>query len=63
MGKLDPPLWPDLLNIWHTVTETQAASLAKWDGTEETFRNLLVNLAKFTRNISAAVPENQEQVL
>jgi ataxin-10 len=63
MGKVEPPIWPDLRKLWHITAETQTSSQPSWDGNEESLRKFTVHLATFTRNVVAGVPHNQENVL
>ncbi|KIM82958.1 hypothetical protein PILCRDRAFT_69997 [Piloderma croceum F 1598] len=62
MGKVEPPIWPELQKLWHTIAETQISSRPSWDGNEESLRQFTVNLATFTRNVVAGVPHSQKQV-
>jgi ataxin-10 len=62
MGKVEPPIWPELQKLWYTIAETQISSRPSWDGNEESLRQFTVNLATFTRNVVAGVPHNQKQV-
>ena len=59
---VEPPIWPELRKLWRAIAETQISSRPSWDGNEESLRKFSVNLAKFTRNVVAGVPHNQEQV-
>jgi hypothetical protein len=52
MGQATPSVWPGLSNLW------KAADTENPSG-----RDLIASLAKFTRNLVAAVPENQAKAL
>jgi len=52
MGQATPSVWPRLNNLWKTVDAENTSS-----------RDLIASLAKFTRNLVAAVSENQEKAL
>ena len=49
--------WPDLCQLWKSITEAQISS------PDQGPRVICVSLAKFTRNLVAAVPENQVRAL
>jgi ataxin-10 len=59
---VEPSIWPDLQKLWHTVADAQLSSRHSWDGDEESLQMFSVNLAKFTRNLVAGVPYNQDKV-
>lgn len=48
MGQASPSVWPGLNDLWKSVDAENPAN-----------RDLIASLAKFTRNLVAAVPENQ----
>ena len=52
MGQASPSVWPGLNNLWKTVDAENPSS-----------RDLIASVAKFTRNLVAAVPENQTKAL
>jgi len=52
MGQASPSVWPGLNNLWKSVDVENPSS-----------RDLIASLAKFTRNLVAAVPENQAKAL
>ena len=52
IGQASPSVWPGLNNLWKTVDAENPSS-----------RDLIASLAKFTRNLVAAVPENQTKAL
>ena len=52
MGQATPSVWPCLNNLWKTIDAENLSS-----------RDLIASLAKFTRNLVAAVPENQAKAL
>lgn len=52
MGQASPSVWPGLNNLWKAINAENPSS-----------RDLIASLAKFTRNLVAAVPENQTQAL
>jgi hypothetical protein len=52
MGQASPSVWPGLNNLWKSVDAENPAT-----------RDLIASLAKFTRNLVAAVPENQTKAL
>ena len=52
MGQASPSVWPKLNNLWKAV-----------DPEDPSDRELIAGLAKFTRNLVAAVPENQTKAL
>jgi len=52
MGQASPSIWPGLNNLWKTI-----------DAENSSCRDLIASLAKFTRNLVAAVPENQTKAL
>ncbi|KAF8727186.1 hypothetical protein AX14_007502 [Amanita brunnescens Koide BX004] len=63
---LDPSLWSDLQKLWKGLVRTQ---LTFWDDSEgdeadvqqPRLKNLCLSVARFTRNLVAGVPHNQEQ--
>ncbi|KAK7687932.1 hypothetical protein QCA50_009151 [Cerrena zonata] len=56
VGTSVPPLWPILQEIW------ALAAIPTPDG-DSNIRNLRLSVARFTRNLVAAVPYNQQQAL
>ena len=52
MGQESPSVWPGLNKLWKTIDVENPSS-----------RDLIASLAKFTRNLVAAVPENQTRAL
>ena len=65
MGRQQPNIWPDLRRLW-TVTTAAHLDLSPGDeddGQEATLRALCISLARFARNLVAAVPHNQERAL
>jgi hypothetical protein len=52
MGQATPSVWPGLNNLWKSI-----------DARNPACRDLIASLAKFTRNLVAAVPENQTKAL
>lgn len=52
VGRASPSVWPGLKNLWESV-----------DAEDPSSRDLIASLAKFTRNLVAAVPENQAKAL
>ncbi|KAF8557778.1 hypothetical protein OG21DRAFT_1536824 [Imleria badia] len=55
MGASNPPIWPGLHKAW----ETLAGQVARDEGDAPT-RTLVMSFARFTRNLVAAVPSNQQ---
>jgi ataxin-10 len=58
MGASNPPIWPGLHKAW----ETLAGQVARDEGDAPT-RTLVMSFARFTRNLVAAVPSNQQNAL
>ncbi|KAL0953516.1 hypothetical protein HGRIS_004740 [Hohenbuehelia grisea] len=69
-GSSEPRIWPQLRKLWRDLARVQ---LTFWDGDDsdgegegdeerrqQSLRLLCTSLAKFTRNLAAEVPENQE---
>jgi ABC-type transporter Mla subunit MlaD len=52
MGQASPSVWPGLNKLWRSIDARNPAS-----------RDLIASLAKFTRNLVAAVPDNQTKAL
>lgn len=65
MGEEEPSVWPDLRRLWATITAAHSGLTSEDEdsGQEPTLRNLCISLARFTRNLVAAVPYNQERAL
>lgn len=58
MGESEPSLWPVLHHLWQTAVDAQAD-----DNYEPLIKPLIPSLARFTRNLVAAVPYNQTRAL
>lgn len=58
MGANKPSIWPGLHKAW----ETFARQVARDEGDAPT-RSLVMSFARFTRNLVAAVPSNQQIAL
>lgn len=52
VGRASPSVWPGLNNLWKSVDAENPSS-----------QDLIASLAKFTRNLVAAAPENQAKAL
>lgn len=63
MGRASPDVWADLRRLW-AMTAAAHSSLTSEDeddDQEATLRALCISLARFTRNLVAAVPYNQQR--
>ncbi|KAH8093304.1 spinocerebellar ataxia type 10 protein domain-containing protein [Cristinia sonorae] len=60
LGDADPPVWPHLRRLWTEVVS--AHQLADGDDTEA-LKGFCLSLARFTRNLAAAVPSNQARAI
>ena len=63
LGESEPSIWPHLHRIWsHTAS---AHDVLDADDQERriTLRKLCYSTARFTRNLVAAVPKNQDRAL
>lgn len=58
MGVNNPSIWPGLRQAWDTLAER-----AVLDEGDAPTRSLVTSLARFTRNLVAAVPSNQQNAL
>ncbi|KAG8220886.1 hypothetical protein J3R82DRAFT_2385 [Butyriboletus roseoflavus] len=58
MGANNPSIWPGLHQAWSTLAE-QVAS----DESDASTRSRVMSIARFTRNLVAAVPSNQQNAL
>lgn len=58
IGQVEPPIWPDLQRSWQKVAAAES-DMGDWDGDIDSYRDFVVELGKFTRNLVAGVPENQ----
>ncbi|KAH9967286.1 spinocerebellar ataxia type 10 protein domain-containing protein [Russula dissimulans] len=56
LGSQQPSIWAPLHELWNQVTHAQSAGV----DTDDQSSQLLVKLAKFTRNLIADVPHNQK---
>jgi len=56
LGSQQPSIWVPLHELWNEVTHAQSAGI----DTDGQSSQLLVSLAKFTRNLIADVPDNQK---
>jgi hypothetical protein len=56
LGSQPPSIWTPLHEVWGSVTRAQSAGI----GLD---RQLILSLAKFTRNLIADVPFNQKNAL
>ncbi|EKM50441.1 uncharacterized protein PHACADRAFT_263736 [Phanerochaete carnosa HHB-10118-sp] len=65
MGRAQPDIWHELQRLWVAVSAAHSAMVSEEeDGELETIlRTWTVSLARFTRNIVAAVPYNQQRAL
>ncbi|KAN0137198.1 Spinocerebellar ataxia type 10 domain containing protein [Lactarius tabidus] len=59
LGSQQPPIWAPLHEVWSTLTRIQSVG-SESDSTSSQHISLIVSLAKFTRNLVADVPFNQE---
>ncbi len=65
MGSHERAVWPDLRSLWikiaaaHQVDSGEDENADYWGH----LRRLAMSLARFTRNLVAAVPSNQERAL
>ena len=60
MGANKPSIWPGLHQAWDALA--LAAQVAFDEGNAPT-RSLVISFARFTRNLVAAVPSNQQNAL
>lgn len=58
MGAGKPSIWPSLNRAWDTL-----ASQVVLDEGDVSTRSMVTSFAKFTRNLVAAVPSNQQNAL
>lgn len=58
MGTDNPSVWPSLHQAWDTL-----AGQVAFDEGDAPTRSLVTSLARFTRNLVAAVPSNQQNAL
>ncbi|KAF8498656.1 spinocerebellar ataxia type 10 protein domain-containing protein, partial [Russula emetica] len=56
LGSQTPSIWKPLHEVWDTVTRVQSAGI----GLDSQHTQLVLSLAKFTRNLVADVPFNQK---
>lgn len=56
LGSQIPSIWKPLHEVWDTVTRAQSAGI----GLDSHHAQLVLSLAKFTRNLVADVPFNQK---
>ena len=61
MGDQEPSIWPFLGQLWRDLSGSQAA--ADDDGRFAQNTDLVLSLARFTRNLVADVRYNQQQAL
>jgi hypothetical protein len=59
LGSQSPSIWKPLYEVWDSVTRKQSAGI----GLDSQHTQLVLSLAKFTRNIVADVPFNQKNAL
>jgi hypothetical protein len=59
LGSQTPSIWKPLHDVWDSVTRKQSAGI----GLDSQHAQLVLSLAKFTRNIVADVPFNQKNAL
>ena len=59
MGTGNPSIWPRLHQAWDALAE----QVASFDGGDAPTRCLVTSYARFTRNLVAAVPSNQQNAL
>lgn len=65
MGEAGPDIWRDIRRLWTMVSTAHSGLTSEVEDDERgaTLRALTVSLARFTRNLVAAVPHNQQQAL
>ncbi|KAI9511595.1 spinocerebellar ataxia type 10 protein domain-containing protein [Russula earlei] len=56
LGSQHPSIWPPLHELWNAIARAQSAGT----DTDDQHSQLLISLAKFTRNLIADVPFNQK---
>ena len=59
LGSQAPSIWKPLHEVWDSVTRVQSAGI----GLDSQHTQLVLSLAKFTRNLVADVPFNQKNAL
>jgi len=59
LGSQQPSIWVPLRELWNELSRAQSAGI----DTDGRSSQLLVSLAKFTRNLIADVPHNQKNAL
>lgn len=59
LGSQTPSIWKPLQDVWDSVTRAQSAGIAL----DNQHTQLVLSLAKFTRNLVADVPLNQKNAL
>jgi ataxin-10 len=65
MGEAQPDIWADLRRLWKLTATAHSGlvSAGEGDGEEDILQALCVSVARFTRNLVAAVPYNQQKAL
>lgn len=58
MGTNNPSIWPSLHQAWDRL-----AGQVALDASDAPTRSLIMSIGKFTRNLVAAVPSNQQNAL
>lgn len=65
VGQAQPDIWSELRRLWTAVSAAHSAMVSEdeeeGDVRGEFLRTLAVSLARFTRNLVAAVPDNQQR--
>ncbi|KAJ3540044.1 hypothetical protein NM688_g6281 [Phlebia brevispora] len=60
IGASEPSLWPSLRRLWFKTAEAHRFTTDRDDEEVVQLRKLCLSLARFTRNLVAAVPQNQQ---
>ncbi|KIP08818.1 hypothetical protein PHLGIDRAFT_68694, partial [Phlebiopsis gigantea 11061_1 CR5-6] len=63
MGRAEPSAWPALRRLWTMTSAAHTGLIVDEDDSDlaSTLRALCISIARFTRNLVAAVPHNQER--
>lgn len=59
LGSQEPLIWVPLHELWKSVTRAQSAE----SDSDSWHNQLVLSVAKFTRNLIAEVPNNQKNAL
>ena len=63
LGNAEPSIWPLLHQVWEDITSAHAAQTDDDIRRQTELRRLCYSVARFTRNLVAGVPYNQDRAL